>query len=364
MTNTTHKPRIRVGIIGCGEVAQINHFPSLKFLEDIFEVIAISDVSASVLERLGNLHQVKHRFLEYRDLLALPEVDAVLISTPNAYHTEQTLSALEHGKHVLVEKPMSMTLGDADAIIAAQAKTGLTVQVGYMRRHATAFKEAVDRVKKLEGIKLARVHDVLGFNHLMVQNTSKVIRGDDVPESAISDLNRLNQQKLQEVLGDAPPEIFSSYNTLLGLSTHDISAMRELLGMPKRVLYAAQRSNGLFISAAFDYGDYICQFETGIDGVARFDCHLEVYGATQTLRVEYNTPYVRHLATRLNVISGAANSEIKLETVQPAFEDNFTNEWRAFYESVTTLSPPKTSPADYRHDLEIFNQMLEHLQKP
>jgi predicted dehydrogenase len=140
--------------------------------------------------------------------------------------------------------------------------------------------------------------------------------------------------------------------------------MRELLGMPKRVLYAAQREGGLFISAAFDYGDYICQFETGIDGVARFDCHLEVYGATQTLRVEYNTPYVRHLATRLNLISGAENSEIKLEIVQPAFEDNFTNEWRAFYESVTTLSPPKTSPADYRHDLEIFNSMLEHLQKP
>ncbi len=363
MNNSTDNPRIRIGIIGCGEVAQVNHFPSLKFLADIFEVIAISDVSASVLEEVGNLHQVKHRFLEYRDLLALPEVDAVLISTPNAYHTEQTLAALEHGKHVLVEKPMSMTLPDSDAIIAAQAKTGLVVQVGYIRRHATAFKEAVARVKTLKDIKLARVHDVLGFNHLMVQNTSRVIRGNDVPESVIGDLNRLNQQKLQEVLGDATPEVYSSYNILLSLSTHDISAMRELLGMPKQVLYAAQRSSGLFISAAFDYGDFICQFETGIDGVARFDCHLEVYAAHQTLRVEYNTPYVRHLATRLSIITGTENSELKLETTQPAFEDNFTNEWLAFYESVTTGKPPKTNPADYRHDLEIFMQMLEHLRK-
>jgi predicted dehydrogenase len=125
--------RIRIGIIGCGEVTQINHLPSLKFLEEFFEVTALSDVSANVLETVGNSHHVKHRFLEYRDLIASPDVDAVLITTPHAYHSEQTLAALEHGKHVLVEKPMAMTLEDADTIIAAQHRTGLIVQVGYMR---------------------------------------------------------------------------------------------------------------------------------------------------------------------------------------------------------------------------------------
>ena len=64
--------RIRIGIIGCGEVTQINHLPSLKFLEDLFEVTAVSDVSVSVLEAVANLHHVPHRFLDYRDLLASP----------------------------------------------------------------------------------------------------------------------------------------------------------------------------------------------------------------------------------------------------------------------------------------------------
>lgn len=125
---------IRLGIIGYGEVTQINHFPSLKFLEDLFEVTAISDVSASALEGVGNRYHVKQRFLEYQELIESPDVDAVLITTPHTYHCEQTLAAIAAGKHVLVEKPMAMTLQDTDAIIEAQARAGVTVQVDYMRR--------------------------------------------------------------------------------------------------------------------------------------------------------------------------------------------------------------------------------------
>jgi predicted dehydrogenase len=355
--------RIKLGIIGCGEVSQINHFPSLKFLEDLFEVTAISDVSAKVLDGVGNLHDIKERFLDYRDLVKHPNVDAVLITTPHAYHAEQTLAALEEGKHVLVEKPMAMTLEDADKIIATQRQTGLTVQVGYMRRYATAFIEAVSRVKQLDGIKLARVHDVIGWNNLMVQPTSKVIRGEDVPQQVIDAGNQLSQEKILAAIGDVPKDLNTTYNILLGLSTHDISAMRELIGVPKRVLYAAQRSGGMYVTAAFDYGDFVCHFETGIDDIARFDCYLEVYGKSQTLRVEYQSPYVRHQATKLNVINAKPESSLHTEVIQPAFEDNFTQEWKAFYQNVTTGSKPKTSPEDYRNDLELFSQMMAKIRE-
>ena len=141
---------------------------------------------------------------------------------------------------------------------------------------------------------------------------------------------RLTEQKLLEALGEAPQEIKIAYNLLLGLSTHDLSAMRELLGTPKGVLYAAARAGGLYITAAFDYGDFVCQFETGIDAIPRFDCYLEVYGKSQHLRVDYQTPYVRHLATKLGVVTAASEGNLHVETVQPAFEDNFTREWQAF----------------------------------
>ncbi len=354
--------RIRVGIIGCGEVAQINHLPSLGFLSDLFEVTALSDVSSKVLESVGKRYGTEKRFLDYRELVKDAEVDAVLVATPHALHAEQTLAALAHGKHVLVEKPMTMTLEDADRIIDVQKRSGLTVQVGYMRRYATAFEEAVKRVKKMDGVRLARVHDVIGKNALMVAPTSNVARGDDVPQRMIDEGKQSAEQKLWEALGEASQEIKVAYNVLLGLSTHDLSAMRELLGAPERVLYAAQRSGGLYITAAFDYGDFVCHFETGIDAVPRFDCHLEVYGKSQLLRVEYQTPYVRHLATKLNVVTATHESDLHIETVQPAFEDNFTREWQAFHKNVTTGSIPKTDPQDYRHDLELFGQMMEKIR--
>ena len=125
---------------------------------------------------LGTTSKPKKRFLDYRDLVKAAEVDVVLIATPHVYHTEQTLAALAHGKHVLVEKPLAMTLTDADRIIAAQKQTGLTVQVGYIRRYATAFEEAVARVRQMDGVRLARVHDVIGQNALMITPTSRVIR--------------------------------------------------------------------------------------------------------------------------------------------------------------------------------------------
>jgi predicted dehydrogenase len=355
--------RIKVGIIGCGEVTQINHLPSLNFLGDLFEVTAISDVSKQVLEGVGVKYNIQKRSLDYRELVKDAELDAVLITTPHAYHVEQTLAALEQGKHVLVEKPMAMTLEDADTMIEAQRRTGLIVQVGYMRRYATAFIEAVSRVKNLDGIRLVRVHDVIGWNALMINPTSKVIRGNDVSQHVIDAGNQLIQQKILAAIGEVPKDLNTTYNILLGLSTHDISAMRELLGMPKGVLYAAQRSGGLYITAAFDYGDFVCHFETGIDDVARFDCHLEVYGKSQTLRVEYQSPYVRHQATRLNIINAKPESGLHTETIQPAFEDNFTQEWKAFYQNVTTGNKPKTSPEDYRQDLELFSQMMAKIRE-
>ena len=72
---------------------------------------------------------------------------------------------------------------------------------------------------------------------------------------------------------------------MLGLSSHDISAMRELLGMPKKVLHATQRSGGMYLTATFDYGDYVCQFDTGVDTLPRFDANLEVFGEKKYVRV-------------------------------------------------------------------------------
>ena len=350
--------QLRIGIVGCGEVTQILHVPSLAQLPEQFTLAALCDVSDQVLQTVGDQWRVAKRYHDYRELIAQGDVDAVLVANPDAYHAEVALAAIAAGKHVLIEKPMCMTLHEADAIRAAQERTGVTVQVGYMRRYAPAFVEACRLLPELGSIRLARVHDMLGQNAIFIQQTSQVVRGNDVAAAVVAAGKQLRSERMHEAIGDVAPELQTAYGLMLGLSSHDLSAMRELLGMPERVLYAAHHQSGVYLSAAFDYGSYVCHYETGIDNIPRFDAHLEVYGAERTMRVQYNTPYVRNLPITLHISEANGKGGLVERAEQPQWGDAFVAEWQAFYTNVTERRTPKTTPTDFRQDLELFRDMI------
>lgn len=351
--------QLRVGIVGCGEVTQTMHLPSLRELPDRFVVTALCDVSHQVLQGVGDRWQVSKRYTDYHDLVEQSDVELVLIANPNAYHAEVALAAIAAGKHLLIEKPMCITLREADEIVAAQERAGVTVQVAYMRRYAPAFVEATKLVREMGGIRFARVHDVLGLNDLF-SRTSRIVRGSDVPQATIDEGTRRQADLIAEAIGEMPEELNLAYFILLALGTHDISAMRELLGRPQQVLYAAQRQGGMYpyLSAAFDYGDYVCHYETGWNRIAIFDASLEVYGDERIVRVKYDTPYVRNLPIRLFITEANSTGGAVERTVHPYWGDAFAAEWQALYDNITQGRTPKTSPADYRQDLELFRHMI------
>lgn len=351
--------RLGIGIVGCGEVAQIIHLPTLYQLSDLFEVMALCDASRAVLDGVGVAWGIAARTTDYQALVSLDTVDAVLIASPNAHHAEAAIAALEAGKHVLVEKPMCLNLAENDAIIAAQARSGKIAQVGTMRRYAPAFLEACRIVKDMREIRLAQVHDLIGRNSLVIEPTARVVRADDIPASVSDALRQLEARQIQAAIGDAPEALSTAYKMMLGLSTHDISAMRELLGLPKRVLQASQRQGGRSLTAVFDYGDFVCLFTSGVDGIPRYDTWLQVYGADKTLRVDYDTPYVRNLPITLNLVESPDGVAATKTITHPGWGDAFTEEWRAFHHSVLSGSPAKTSPQDFRHDLILFKDMID-----
>src|SRR3954452_23208476 len=134
--------RVRIGVIGCGEVTQIIHLPTLSALADRFAVTALCDVDIGVLSAVADLWGVERRFGDAQALVECDDVDAVLIANPDEYHAEAALAAIAAGKDVLVEKPMCLGVRECDEIVAAARGAGAIVQVGYMRRHATALAEA------------------------------------------------------------------------------------------------------------------------------------------------------------------------------------------------------------------------------
>lgn len=226
--------KIRVGLVGLGEVAQVIHLPILQSYAEMFEIAAICDISRELLSVLGERYNVplECRYLDYKELAGQENLDAVLILNSDEYHTDAALAAIQHRKHVLIEKPMCLTRQEAEAIIAARDEAGVQVMVGYMRRYAPAFAQALEQVRGLEKINYARVRDIIGQNSQFVGQSSVEQRPTDIPAEAMQDRAERASRLVQIAIGAAPPHLVRTYRLLCGLSSHDLSAMRELLGMP------------------------------------------------------------------------------------------------------------------------------------
>jgi predicted dehydrogenase len=353
---------MRLGVIGLGEVAQVVHLPLLSALPELFEVRSACDLSPQLLRRVGDRFNIPNRYASSSELIAAGGIDAVLVLTSDEYHAEAVVEATEHGLHVLVEKPMCLSPREAESIIETRDRNGTTVMVGYMRRYAPAFLEAKALLEDLGPVRFARVHDVIGRNQLMIDQTTTVIRPSDLPATALAERRARGRALVADAIGDVAPAVAGAYRLLCGLGSHDLSAMRELLGPPKGVHAARQWRGGGYITALLDYDDFGVVFESGVDEQLRFDAHLEVFGETSSLRVQYDTPYIRHLPTTLSVEQTDGDA-ITRSVRRPHLKDPYTHEWEYFHHCISTGEKPKTSPEDFVADLQLFAELVRHLDK-
>jgi len=121
--------KIRVGIIGAGFIAQEAHLPAYASLGEA-EVVALADVNLERAKSVAGKFGVTKVFPDYRKLLALKEIEAVNICTPNAFHKPAAIAALRAGKHVLVEKPAAMNAAEVKAMIAEAKQAKKILMVG------------------------------------------------------------------------------------------------------------------------------------------------------------------------------------------------------------------------------------------
>ena len=112
--------KIRVGVVGCGDVAQNVYLPNLAALAQSgrIELLAIADVDLQLARALARRFAIPHALSNADDLLST-DVDLVVNLTPSQVHAEVSLKALAQGKHVYTEKPIAASLADADAVVAA-----------------------------------------------------------------------------------------------------------------------------------------------------------------------------------------------------------------------------------------------------
>ncbi|GGD98416.1 oxidoreductase [Aureimonas endophytica] len=133
--------RLRVGVLGAGQIAQSAHFESCTKAANA-DLFAICDVADDLRERMVVTHGAEKSFADYDAMLADPEVEAVIIATADAFHVPASLRALAAGKHVLCEKPVGLTVEEAEELKRAVDVSGKVFQVGHMKRYDAGLQAA------------------------------------------------------------------------------------------------------------------------------------------------------------------------------------------------------------------------------
>jgi len=119
--------KLRIGIVGAGNIVRARHLPALKNHPEV-EIVAVSNSTYESSEKFcQEFCPSATPMRNWPDLLALPDIDIIWIGTPPVMHSAVTVSALEAGKHVIVEKPLEITLKRCDRMIEACAKHGVTL---------------------------------------------------------------------------------------------------------------------------------------------------------------------------------------------------------------------------------------------
>ncbi len=155
------RQRFGIGVIGCGTIAQSAHLPAIARLRSRVRLVAVADVRGEAAEFAARTWGAEEAYADYHALLARPDIDVVVIATPEFLHAEQVAAAAAAGKHILCEKPMAPSVEEADAMLAATRAAGIKFMVGHSRRFTPryqAVRAAIDR-GAIGQVRLARENE-------------------------------------------------------------------------------------------------------------------------------------------------------------------------------------------------------------
>ncbi|TIR98777.1 MAG: Gfo/Idh/MocA family oxidoreductase, partial [Mesorhizobium sp.] len=146
--------RLRVGVLGCGPIAQFAHLESCVKAANA-DLYAICDAAPDLLARMSATYEPQKMYGDYDEMLADPKLEAVIVATSDAYHVPMSIRALEAGKHVLCEKPIGISVEEGERLAEAVKRSGKVLQVGHMKRFDPALEAARDFVRDEMGEILA-----------------------------------------------------------------------------------------------------------------------------------------------------------------------------------------------------------------
>ncbi|WP_194778524.1 Gfo/Idh/MocA family protein [Pararhodonellum marinum] len=160
--------KINVGQIGCGRIAREHDLPG-TWQHDVARIVAVSDVDSKRMKegkelienyytkKMGTSYVDVKQYGDYHDMLGDPDIDAVIISTPDHWHSQPAMEAALAGKHIYLQKPTSLTIKEGRQLVEVVNKTGVILQLGTQQRSSEQFRIAAELVRNG---RIGKIHTV------------------------------------------------------------------------------------------------------------------------------------------------------------------------------------------------------------
>ena len=341
--------RLRVGVIGCGLVAQTQHLPNLAALPELFEVSAVCDLDLSRAKRCAERFRVGRAYRDAADLLG-DELDAVVIAT-SGDHTKLVADAAGRGLSVLVEKPLCLDLATAAALKVKLAGAEERIMVGYMRRHDDAFRGLELAMAEVGPLRVVRTRtaETAASAYLKDLPIDEDLKADEDPLRAAGE----DYSLLEERIGGSPLEARLYKNIILDSLVHELNMVQALAGPAGSVAFAELSETGA--SAQVRCERAMVQLSwVATPGAGRYVQEVQVLGAAGSAVVRFDSPYLPASAGLLTVEGGGPDLAATWQrTTGPAPLGPFRRELVDFHAVATGKRRPKTTFDEALSDIAL-----------
>jgi predicted dehydrogenase len=343
-----------MGYVGAGFLAQHVHLPNFATLPDS-NFIALAEMRPHLAQAVAAKYAIPKVYHSHLDLAADPDIEAVAISAHFAQQGEIAIDLLQAGKHVFMEKPMAVSVAQAERILAASRQGKDRLMVAYMKRYDPGNMLAHDTVTRWQAdgslgeVLYVRNHGFCG-DWISRLDTSSMISTDE-PMSAV-DVTGVLPSWL-------PSDKANAYLLYLQQYTHNVNLLRYLLNVEDdvHVQYVGLNDDGLTGIVVLSVGGIRCSIESGDIAYHDWDEHTQVYFKKGWIHLSAPPFFANPSQVRVEIYEGGASPSYHIPIVRPLTAWAYREEAAFFLKALRTDEPFKSSGEDTLTDVHLFEDI-------
>lgn len=366
---------LRMGVVGCGAIAQIMHLPYLTDYSERFALVALADSHRPTLDAVADQYHITQRYTDWHDLLARTDLDAVVLCHSGS-HRDAVIAALDANKHVLVEKPLGWNLRQVEQVAQRAAASDRVVQVGYHKLYDPAFAFARQQLQQMTDLQYARI-SVFHASNALNLSPYRLRRGSGVVQEGIPDLPDWDAYVAGNLRGSSGGDLAALVDEALGARKddarlrlcygnltisliHHIYTIFGFLGEPSDVLHAATWREGMSFQALFAFPSGVrCTLDWHyLPYLNDYREEYAFFGNHDRVTLQFPGPYYRNFPSPV-IVQGGENGQAWEKRVIVSYEEAFRNELLAFYDNVQHHTTPISSVHDAVKHSRFIQKLIE-----